>query len=485
MTPAPHKTTDSQARTNHADPTAAGDARRTAYEALLAAGQRPVFVSRVLEDQFAEQRLTRSDRRFATELANGVTRRRLTLDTLLACFLSRPLAEIETGLQTLLRLGVYQLVLIDVPDHAAVHETVELAKRIGKPRWVGFLNGVLRSVLRALRGQYATAPAATAVPIIRLKPSLTADPELEIRYRQLRTSSFADPRQDFAGYLSQGFSLPRWLVERWVSDTHPDQILRRCAWFDTPGRMSLRVNPLQTDRERLLEVLHTAGVDAAAGRLPDIVNLAGTVRVEDIPGFAEGWFSVQDESAVHAGLLLDPQPGERILDLCAAPGGKTTHLAERMHDTGQIIATDISPERLARVDESAERLGLTCIHTCVIQADGSDLPAGPFDGVLVDVPCSNTGVLGKRPEARWRASPDGIRKLAQLQQQLLTTTVDRIGSAGRIVYSTCSIESEENEHVVRNVLAEHPRLELVSERRHTPGSPTDGGYQALLRIRNL
>lgn len=483
MNPASHKTSDSVVTNLKSRP--AADARRAAYEALLAVASRHVFVSRVLDDQFAEQRLSRSDRKFATELANGVTRRRLTLDTLLVRFLSRPLDEIETGLQTLLRLGVYQLVLIDVPNHAAVHETVELAKRLGKPRWVGFLNGVLRSVLRDLTDQDVTAPAANAVPVVQLAQSLTAEPQLEIRYRQLQSSPFADPSQDFAGYLSQGFSLPRWLVERWLGNAHPDEVLSRCAWFDTPGRMSLRVNPLQTDRERLLEVLHTAGIDAAAGRLPEIINLAGTARVEDVPGFAEGWFSVQDESAAYAVALLDPRPDERILDLCAAPGGKTTHLAERMHDTGEIIATDISPERLARVDESAARLGLKCIQTRVVQADGSDLPAGPFDGVLVDAPCSNTGVLGKRPEARWRVSAEGIDELAQLQQQLLRTAVDRLGPDGRIVYSTCSIEPEENEHVIRQVLADHPQLELTAECRHVPGSPADGGYQALLRNRNL
>jgi 16S rRNA (cytosine967-C5)-methyltransferase len=275
--------------------------------------------------------------------------------------------------------------------------------------------------------------------------------------------------------------MPGWLVERWLDRMPPDQVLPCCAWFDTPGRMSLRVNPLRTDRERLLEVLRTAGINAAAGGLPEVVNLAGTARVEDIPGFAEGWFSVQDESAVAAGILLDPQPGERILDLCAAPGGKSTHLAERMQDTGEIIATDTSPERLAHVGESAERLGLESIQACVITADGSDLPVGPFDAVLVDVPCSNTGVLGKRPDARWRVSADGIRELVQRQQGLLRAAIDRVGPAGRIVYSTCSIEPEENEHVVRQALADQPQLDLVSEQHHLPGSPADGGYQALLR----
>lgn len=458
-----------------------GDARRAAWDALVAAELRPVFVHRVLEDQFAERRLSRSDRGFATELANGVVRRRLTLDALLAQRLRRPLVELEIGLQVLLRLGVYQLVLIDVPAHAAVNETSGLARRIGKPRWVGFVNGVLRAVQRELTDRDVPSPESNAVPIVSLAPSPATVPHVQIRYRQFGSPAFADPDRDLAGYLSQGFSLPRWLVERWLSDAQPDQVLQRCAWFDTPGRMSLRVNPLRSDRERVLDVLRTAGLEAVPGGLPEVITLAGTVRVEDLPGFAEGWFSVQDESAVHAGVLLDPRPGERVLDLCAGPGGKTTHLAERMRDTGEIIAADTSPDRLARVDQSAARLGLRSIQSRTVQPDGADLPPGPFDAVLVDVPCSNTGVLGKRPEARWRASADGILELAELQQHLLRTAAGRVGPGGRILYSTCSIEPEENERVVRRALGEFPKLELVAERRHTPGAPADGAYQALLR----
>lgn len=479
MTSAEHKSSVAPTRDSAARP--ARDARRAAYDALVAVQQRPVFVTRALEDQFGSARFSRADRGFATELAIGVVRRRLTLDTLLLPHLRRPLEEIEPGLRTLLRLGVYQLVLIDVPVHAAVHETVELARRIGKPRWVGFVNGVLRSVRRDLTDAYGPGPAANMVPVVRLLPSPAAVPEVEARYRELRSPCFTDPREDEAGYLSQGFSMPRWLVERWLSGTPSAEVLRRCAWFDTPGRMSLRVNLLRCERERLLEILHASAIDAAAGGLPELVNLAGTARVEDIPGFAEGWFSVQDESAIQAGILLDPRPGERILDLCAAPGGKTTHLAERMGDTGELIATDTASERLARVEESARRLGLTSIETHTIREDGSDLPAGPFDAVLVDVPCSNTGVLGKRPEARWRVSAEGICELARLQQRLLRTAIDHLGPSGRVVYSTCSIEAEENERVVRQVLADHPQLQVVNERRHLPGSPADGGYQALLR----
>jgi 16S rRNA (cytosine967-C5)-methyltransferase len=447
-----------------------------AYEALTAFDRRHVFVSDVLEESFSEHRLPTADRALAMEITAGVVRRMLTLDVILTPHIHRPRELIEPGLWTLLQIGAYQLLFLNTPAHAAVHETVELARRLQKPRWVRFANAVLRSVQRDLTDELLSGPAVDAVPVL---PSAAAA-AVEWRYRRLRRAYFPDPALDHAAYVSRACSMPRWLLERWVAQHGTLETLRLCQWFLSPGRTCLRVNPLRADREPVLEVLRTAGVAAEPGTLPEAVQLAQTVNVRNLPGFAEGWFSVQDESAMHAAVLLDPQPGERVLDLCAAPGGKTTHLAERMRNEGQIVAVDVHSERLGLVDAACQRLGLSIVHTQVVQPDNSDLPPGPFDRILVDVPCSNTGVLGKRPEARWRIRPEGMAELAALQRRLLSAAAARLAAGGRMVYSTCSIESEENEQVVRSVLASRSDLQLQAEQSSPPGLPGDGAYQALL-----
>lgn len=454
---------------------AVADARRLAYDALIAVEQRPVFVNQVLDELFAARNPAADDRRLAREIAAGVVRRRQTIDTLLNHHTARPQAEIEPELWTLLRVGIYQLVFLTIPAHACVHETVELARRLNRVRWTRFVNGILRSVQRDLTDEYGDAPRSDAVPLVDLEQE-----SLSVTHRRLGSSVFPPPQEDIAAYVAQAFSLPGWLAERWNRQVGGDELVRRATWFTTPGRMSLRVNLLKTDRDTVLEVLRTAGVDASAGEWPEAIRLGQLVRVENIPGFAEGWFSVQDKSAMGAAHLLDPQPGERVLDLCAAPGGKTAHLAERMQDSGRILAVDVDENRLNLVQEGAQRLGLKSIETRLIRPDLSDLSDESFDRVLVDVPCSNTGVLGKRPEARWRISADGISELSQLQQRLLQGAAARLATPGRLVYSTCSIEPQENEEVVAAVLRENAGLRLECERRHAPGQPGDGGYQAAI-----
>lgn len=459
----------------------------------------------MFEERCAAVSPTPLDRRLAMELVYGCVRRRETLHALLTAFLSRPWSDVEPGLGRLLRLGTYQLALLtSIPPHAAVSETVLLARQLHKPQWAGFVNGVLRNLARALTDEYDALSSSRGIlggePPLPVPNSPTAGeapasgaPGAELvrpRFRRIDRDVFPDPARDPAGYLTAAGSFPRWLVDRWLARQGFEESLRLAAWFNGPGRMSLRVNPLRTDRSRALEVLAACGVAAAPGDSPACIRLGQTVRVEDLPGFAEGWFSVQDESAQEAALLLAPQPGETILDLCAAPGGKTTHLAELMQNSGRILAADVDAERLERVHQSCRRLGLTIVETCVLpdlraeQTSSSvreALPSRPFDAALVDVPCSNTGVLGKRPDARWRIRPEDLRELPQLQQRLLRAALELVRPGGRVVYSTCSIEPEENADVVRAVLAEETQWSLAQERWAIPGRPGDGGYLALLK----
>jgi 16S rRNA (cytosine967-C5)-methyltransferase len=469
VTPMPQKRHVRRTRTSRRP----ASARGLAFQVISQYKHGGRFVAKLLEEALQGAEIQPEDRRLAVELINGVVRRRATLDALITPHVSRPRHRIEGELWTLLQLGTYQLAFLDaIPAYAAVNESVAHAKRLDRRGWDGFVNGVLRAVQKLLTvetaNEFADGPAADALP------------RADGRYRRLSRNVFADPTTDAAGYVIEAFSFPRWLIEGWQTRFDFAELCRIGFWFDRPAAISLRVNQLKTTRVDLLARLTTAGIPAGPGNLPEAVRLDGTLRVDSLPGFAEGLFTVQDESAMQAVDLLAPQPGATVLDLCAAPGAKTTHLVERMRNTGTVIATDTRPDRLRRIDENARRLGASVIRTLLVSPDGHDLPAGPFDAILVDVPCSNTGVLGKRPEARWRITPAEITELSGQQRTLLVAACQRLKPGGRVVYSTCSIEPEENEQIVRQVLNQIPAMSLVAERHHVPGNPADGGYQALL-----
>ncbi|MCA9076382.1 MAG: 16S rRNA (cytosine(967)-C(5))-methyltransferase RsmB [Planctomycetaceae bacterium] len=444
-------------------------ARRLAYDVLTAWEQRGVFAGLVLDDICQVHEVTGPDRAMAMDIAYGVIRRRATLDAVLAAFVDRPRKNIEDGLWALLQIGAYQLLLMTgVPSHAAVGETVEVAKGIRKPAWTGLLNGVLRSLSGAIRDADDAGPAVDRVPV-DLSHS-----------KQLDRAVLPDPSSHVA-YLTKAFSYPRWLVRNWVDERRVEDATRLCDWFNRPPTVTIRVNLLRQTTDVVREVFDAAGVATEAGQFAESLRLLDAKPIRDLPGYVEGWFSVQDESAMSAARLLEPQPGERILDMCAAPGGKTTHLAELMQNEGSIIAVDTDDTRLARVSENATRLGLTSIQCQKISPDGAGLPEGPFDRVLVDVPCSNTGVLGKRPEARWRLNPSDVEELSVLQRRLLTQALASVRAGGHVVYSTCSIAPQENQQVVREVIKQRDDVQIVRKIEHIPGQPNDGGYQALLR----
>ncbi|MEW4490428.1 transcription antitermination factor NusB [Thalassoglobus sp. JC818] len=457
------------------------NARWFAFRALQAFHERQVFVNRVLNDQFKEGRIDSRDRKMATELTCEAVRRLQTIDTILSSFVSRRREDVEDDLWILLQLGCLQLVYLPhYPSHAAVHETVELCRRIDRPRAAGFLNGVLRSIERSIVSRNSVDEidlaqlSASELPILRHK----AD---QANYEVVKFDGnlFWSPSVDSLSYISDVGSLPQWLIQRFPAESD-GQRLQLALWLTTPGRMWMRVNPLQTDREKTLEVLEAAEVKARPGRLAESIQIDGHVAIIDLPGYDDGWFSVQDISAMSVTDLLDPQPGETILDLCAAPGGKSTHMAERIGDRGRIIACDTGANRLRMINENARRLQLTCIETHLIKEEETSLPVTDVDAAVVDVPCSNTGVLGKRPEARWRLLPGDFQSLVPLQRRLLMQAIDQTKSGGRIVYSTCSIDPEENEQVVQAVIDQRSDVKLIREQKHVPGQPSDGGYQALL-----
>lgn len=447
---------------------AAGSARELAFQVLRDSRESGRWPSEVLDERLDAAGLSAPDRGFTRELVYGIVRREATLDALLGKLVSRPRDAIEDELWLLLQLGVYQIALMPgMAAHAAVHETVELARRAGRVRWTGFVNGVLRGATRLVSGEPAAEAGAASLPV-------------GSTFVRLNQPVFADPAAEPTAYLAAAASFPAWLIARWLTFVDWRQVLGWTQWFNQPPTLTARVNGLRTTRDDLLAAWSDAGMQVRPGPHPASILVDSGPRVEEWPGYSEGWFTVQDLAAMAAATRLAPAPGQDVWDVCAAPGAKSCHLAELMQNQGSLIASDLQARRLNRVDENALRLGLTIIRSMLVSTGGHDLPRGPFDRILVDVPCSNTGVLGKRPEARWRITPAGIGDLTLVQRGLLADALARTKVGGRVLYSTCSIDPEENAEVVHSTIDRSPQYRLIEEVTLWPGQPADGAYQALI-----
>jgi len=421
--------------------------RQIAFRTLCAVGTAGEFVEHRLESDPGFRGLASPDRRLSQELVYGVLRQQSALDWLITKRTDGRAQKPE--LQTLLRLGLYQLFWLDrIPPHAAVHETVEMARQAGYVSQSGFVNAVLRGCERD-RAR------------IRL---------------DLATLREVDP--------AVGWSHPAWLVDRWRKRFGEQGLLKLLEWDNTPPPTFVRVNRLRTSAAELESRWQLEGVTARPVVHPWLTDgeayvLESHPSLATLPSFVEGGFYVQDPGTLASVVDLDPQPGETVLDCCAAPGGKTTYIAQRMGNVGRVVAQDTSPERLRLVEENAARLGCTCVEP----ASGLDVPGEPgsFDRVLVDAPCSNTGVLRRRLELRWRLRSEELPRLAQVQSGILLRAAGWVRPGGVLAYSTCSLEPEENEGVVEKFLAATPDFTLRSSRALTPVEHgVDGAYVAVL-----
>ncbi|HEX4611142.1 MAG TPA: transcription antitermination factor NusB [Urbifossiella sp.] len=456
-------------------------ARQAAADILHRSTSRDGFVADLIDDQLVRTPLSAQDRRFVTQLVFGVVRRRATLDALVRPFVKRAPNTVEDRLWDVLHLGAFQLAfLTHVPKHAAVNESVGLAAHVGSPKATGFLNGVLRRVAELVTDGYTDRPGPAALPFDTHETQGPAGREPAPRFRVLAQPVLPDPVAAPVDYLAAGFSWPKWLARRWHDRFGAEEAARLGFWFNAPPPLWVRTNKLLTDRETYRLRLAAAMIDAGPGEHPQSLRFAEHHPIRDLPGYADGEFAVQDHSSMLVASAVGPQPGWRILDLCAAPGGKTTHLAELADNRAKIIACDTDPKRLETVMTLCQRLGIKGVET-VRLGETDELPPGPFDAALVDVPCSNTGVLGRRPEVRWRLKPNEFEHLIRLQTRLLLQAIGRVRPNGVVVYSTCSIEPDENEGVVAAVRRGVPGLTLEAEHYAVPGRPSDGGYWARLR----
>ncbi len=302
----------------------------------------------------------------------------------------------------------------------------------------------------------------------------------EVRYRKLAKPLLPDPATHPVPYLASAFSWPRWLADRWLERHGFDECRRLGFWFNAPPPLWLRVNTRQP-REAYRSALTAAGLAAEPGWHPQSLLLPDPPPVRQLPGYDAGEFAVQDLASIAVASVVAPQPGWRVLDLCSAPGGKTTHLAELMDDRGEVVACDVDARRLDTVTALCRRLRLTCVTPHLVDKRATVPPPGPYHAALVDAPCSNTGVLGRRPEVRWRLHPTEFGELIRLQTRLLATAVEAVRPGGVVVYSTCSIEPDENRGVVQAVRQAVPGLVIEADHTSVPGRPADGGYWARLR----
>ncbi len=401
----------------------------------------------VLEQGLRRPNLKPLDRAFITELVYGILRRRGYLDWVIGRFTTQARRRQSVKLKNLLRLGAYQILFLDrVPASAAVNESVRLAKTLGEKTIAGFVNAVLRAMTRA------------------------------------ETIPLPDPADDPILHLSVKYSHPEWLVRRWLPRLGPDRTVALCDANNEIPPVTVRVNPLRTTREALAAELQRAGIDVTPCRVSSSgLMLRGVAHLPELPAYQRGDFYVQDEAAQLVGRMVDPKPGERILDACAAPGGKSTHLAELMGDRGEVVAADAVSRRLERIVENARRLGLTSIRPVVADLTGDPAPLGkaPYDRILVDAPCSGLGVLRRNPDAKWYKTEAVIETMAALQTKMLDKVALLLKHGGVLVYSTCTTEPEENENVVGAFLSRHPDFRLDSLRPFWPESPglvTPEGY---------
>jgi len=401
------------------------------------------YVEHLLDKSLSESRLSGPDRALCQELVYGVVRWQATLDWLIAR--KTPGRTQKPALQNLLRLGLYQIFwLARIPNHAAVHETVEEAKRSGFGPQAGFVNALLRGYIREID--------ATRAGLEDLRQS---EPHL-------------------------GYSHPEWLVQRWLERYGAENTRRLLEWNNTPPHTFARVNTLKGGAATLLPQWRDENVEYDFVRRDWIEeNLAFELKSHPpfhrLPSFQQGRFYVQDPSTLLAVALLAPRHGEDILDLCAAPGGKLGYVAQLMNNEGHLVAYDPTIDRLKLLEENKLRLGLNCDITATLDQSA-------FDRILVDAPCSNTGVTRRRVDLRWRIQPNEIERLKNSQLDLLQKARDRIKPGGTIVYSTCSLEPEENGDVIKQFLANNTEWILDAERTLLPFKDNvDGAYAARLR----
>lgn len=394
--------------------------RGTAIKILNRVERTDSYFDKLLDAELRAKDLGDADKALLAEVVHGVMRWHGRLDWVLNGFFHGNFIKAETNVKNGLRVALYQILFLDrVPHYAAVNEAVEFIKRIRGDKPANLVNAVLRNIIRNLDG---------------------------IRY--------PDPNEDIVQYLSVFYSHPAWVVKRWLARFGREETEKLLATNNEIPDLTLRVNRLKTDPVQFLAMLDSHQISYEGSAFFDyfirVRSLAGLAQMDL---FRQGYFSIQDESAALPCVLLAPQPGDRVIDLCAAPGGKTAHIGEMMRNAGEIISVDKYESKLHLIRSTCERLGIH--NVTYLAADSSELDIPAADKILVDAPCSGLGVLRKKPDIKWKREPEDIPRLVTLQLALLENAARLLKPGGVLVYSTCTTEPEENTGVVQQFLARH------------------------------
>ena len=394
--------------------------RGTAVKILNRIERSDSYLDKLLDAELGSDDMNELDKGLMNEIVTGVIRWKMKLDWVLTGFFHGNFTKAETNIKNALRVALYQIQFLDrVPHSAAVNEAVEFTKRLRGQKAADLVNAILRNIIRNIEN---------------------------IRY--------PDPEEDKVRNLAVIESHPVWMTKRWIERYGYDDAKHMMEANNAIPDLALRVNRLKVDFTYFLSLLEKHQIQYTRSQYLDYF-----VRVQHMAGigsselFQQGYFSVQDESAGMPVLLLDPKPGERVIDLCSAPGGKTTFIGELMKNSGEIIAVDRYETRLHLVKNACQRLGIANVH--LITDDGATIDIPQADKVLVDAPCSGLGVLSKKPDAKWQRDADDIPKLVHLQSSLMENAAKLVKAGGVLVYSTCTIEPEENIGLMKEFLMQH------------------------------
>jgi 16S rRNA (cytosine967-C5)-methyltransferase len=416
----------------------ATNARQIAFCALLEIYYRGAYTDIALDRILERTNLSKLDRNLACELVYGTVRRQRTLDKIIDLLGKKSAAKQPHNLRVILHLGLYQLrYLQQIPASAAINTSVQLTKENGQQNLSGVINGLLRQYQR----------------LAEVKDPL-----------ELTEDSIED--------IGIAYSFPDWIVANFITEIGKEETKQVLDWFNHPPQLDLRVNTRLISVAELAAKLTDININnTRIPHLPQSLRLTkGVGTVKDLIGYHEGWWLVQDSSAQLVTHLLAPQAGELIIDACAAPGGKTTHIAEMIDDSGEIWAIDSTPKRLQKVTGNATRLRLKSIQTLVGDSRTLDRFINLADRVLLDAPCSGLGTLHKRPDLRWRQEKTKIQNIIALQRELLNNCATWVKKGGVLVYSTCTLNKEENEATIESFLKTHPDWQIEPPPSDSPAS---------------
>ncbi|MCF8069355.1 MAG: 16S rRNA (cytosine(967)-C(5))-methyltransferase RsmB [Desulfobacterales bacterium] len=426
------------------------DPRQKALDVLNAVERGALTLDRVLDDRFeALSGLTQQDRNLFNILVFGVLRRQARLDWIISFFSKTKLKKIDKKILNILRLGLFQIIFLDrVPNSAAVNTAVELSKKNASPWTAGFVNGLLRNAARRHK----------EVPF----PDIQTSPVTAIAIR---------------------YSFPDWLIKRWSDRFGIAETEKLCGAVNEIPSFTLRTNSLKCTRDELIkELMPEVKKTAPTPYAQSGVKITSPQKpVSALECFIKGLFQVQDEAAQLVSTILDPQPGESILDACAGLGGKTGHIAQMMNNNGRILAMDKGSVKLDRLNCEMKRLGISIVSTATHDLKIPLSPGRQFDRILIDAPCSATGVIRRNPDSKWTLSEKKIADCSKLQFQLLENLVPLVRTGGILVYAVCSFELEENEGVITKFLSAHPNFSIDKnyscfKKLNNEGLIDNGGY---------